>query len=482
MDFFSERVTDGKNTGEDWGAILDVCDKVKIVSNGAKDCLKAILKRLNNSDPHVALQAVTVLDACVQNCGKDFHLEVASREFESEFRKLVQKGHPKVSEKLRVLLKRWAAQEFSTDSQLSLIPSLFKSLKTEGYDFSLGSEAVKKTTVVSKDPNVVSTQQEEDDIAKAIELSLKESQKSSSTRGISTTSSSLYPSTSMLSSETQAAQPIVKKQARALYDFEAAEDNELTFLAGEIVNIIDDSDPNWWKGTNHRGEGLFPANFVTTNLDEEQEETPTVGTTSVEQGEVQLTQEEIQPVAIDEEKIDTLLRLLHDADPQGEVPDPPQLSNLEVQVNSMAPLIDAELDRIDRKHFALTKLNSELVESLNMYHNLMRESPFNSMYSPYQKPIGSVAPPQPSYYPSEQPTLPPPGVTYGSHHHPGYGPALLGTALPPGSEMSHPAYGMHSMGNEMHHHYPHNAGMPRSIEGPMLPPHQWPQASFPQPQ
>ncbi|XP_065567876.1 signal transducing adapter molecule 1-like [Artemia franciscana] len=252
----------------------------------------------------------------------------------------------------------------------------------------------------------------------------------------------------MLSSETQAAQPIVKKQARALYDFEAAEDNELTFLAGEIVNIIDDSDPNWWKGTNHRGEGLFPANFVTTNLDEEQEETPTVGTTSVEQGEVQLTQEEIQPVGIDEEKTDTLLRLLHDADPQGEVPDPPQLPNLEVQVNSMAPLIDAELDRIDRKHFALTKLNSELVESLNMYHNLMRESPFNSKYSPYQKPIGSVGSLQPSYYPPEQPTLPPPGVTYGNHHHPGYGPALLGTAFPPGSEMSHPAYGMHSMGNE----------------------------------
>lgn len=38
------------------------------------------------------------------------------------------------------------------------------------------------------------------------------------------------------------------------------------------VVIFHNSNANWWKGSNHRGEGLFPANFVTEDLEAKLEE------------------------------------------------------------------------------------------------------------------------------------------------------------------------------------------------------------------
>ncbi|VDP28151.1 unnamed protein product [Schistosoma curassoni] len=48
----------------------------------------------------------------------------------------------------------------------------------------------------------------------------------------------------------------------ALYDYEAAENDELTFKAGEIITEVEKIDAGWWKGVCRNKVGLFPANYV----------------------------------------------------------------------------------------------------------------------------------------------------------------------------------------------------------------------------
>lgn len=164
--------------------------------------------------------------------------------------------------------------------------------------------------------------------------------------------------------------------------------------------IIDDSDENWWKGSNHRGEGLFPANFVSKDLTSETEEkekrrrsvqfNDEVEVKTVEHaGEWDCWTRSFQqlfcilysisdlrgPVTIDEEKIRRVLDMLNDADPASGEHDPPEMVGLEEQANQMGPMIDAELEVVDRRLAQLTRLSTELVDALNLYHQLMRELP-----------------------------------------------------------------------------------------------------------
>lgn len=45
---------------EEWGKIMDICDKVGTSTQNAKDCLRSIVKRLYSPDPHIVMQALTV--------------------------------------------------------------------------------------------------------------------------------------------------------------------------------------------------------------------------------------------------------------------------------------------------------------------------------------------------------------------------------------------------------------------------------------
>lgn len=50
--------------------------------------------------------------------------------------------------------------------------------------------------------------------------------------------------------------------AIALYDYDAAEDNELSFAADDIITDIEFVDEDWWTGSLNGKRNLFPSNFV----------------------------------------------------------------------------------------------------------------------------------------------------------------------------------------------------------------------------
>nr|XP_030736681.1 intersectin-1 isoform X2 [Globicephala melas] len=62
-------------------------------------------------------------------------------------------------------------------------------------------------------------------------------------------------------------------QVIGMYDYTAQNDDELAFNKGQIINVLNKEDPDWWKGEVHGQVGLFPSNYVklTTDMDPSQQ-------------------------------------------------------------------------------------------------------------------------------------------------------------------------------------------------------------------
>ena len=50
----------------------------------------------------------------------------------------------------------------------------------------------------------------------------------------------------------------------ALYDYKSRDESDLSFMKGDRMEVIDDTESDWWRVVNlsTRQEGLIPLNFV----------------------------------------------------------------------------------------------------------------------------------------------------------------------------------------------------------------------------
>ncbi|XP_015910059.2 signal transducing adapter molecule 2 isoform X1 [Parasteatoda tepidariorum] len=352
-----EKATSENNLSEDWSQIMLICDNAVNYQDGSKFCLKAIMKRLHHSVPRVVMQALVLLDSCVKNCDKRFLLQVASSEFTTEVRKLLGKMHPSCATKLKELLQKWSMEEFKDDPELCIIPALYYKLKSEGVEFPSLEKEKKIAAPICNDPNAVSSQEEENDIIRAIEISLKDTGKYSAP---------IEEATSRLSlSQPQEKSRREPFKVLALYDFEAVEENELTLKAGEVILVTDNSDSNWWKGSNQLSEGLFPSNFVSED-DYLKSLEPKIEASST--SEVEDTSNDI--VTVNEEKIDQVLNWLNDVDPTEELIDPENMLKLEKECYKMAPQIEENLHSIDNRLAMLDATNEKIMAAFDLFHDL----------------------------------------------------------------------------------------------------------------
>lgn len=135
-----ELATDGGLASENWSLNMEICDMINDTEEGPKDAVKAIRKRLlqNAGKNHkIIMYTLTVLETCVKNCGKRFHVLVCSKEFSQDLIKLIgPKNDPPtiVQEKVLSLIQSWA-DAFRNQPDLQGVYLVYRELRQKGIEF-----------------------------------------------------------------------------------------------------------------------------------------------------------------------------------------------------------------------------------------------------------------------------------------------------------------------------------------------------------
>jgi len=126
---------------EDWALNMEICDMINENDDDAKDAVRAIRKRLQQLEQDrnftITNRTLTVLETCVSNCSRRFHVLVMTKDFIQDLVKLIgPKNNPPIDLQERVLrmIERWA-EAFKNQPDLSGVVTVYNDLKSKGVTF-----------------------------------------------------------------------------------------------------------------------------------------------------------------------------------------------------------------------------------------------------------------------------------------------------------------------------------------------------------
>lgn len=98
--------------------------------------------------------------------------------------------------------------------------------------------------------------------AKKSSKSSRSSSSATSSRSVAKSSSRSAVATATVTQAAPVAKAGPKIRAKATYDYAAAEDNELSFDVGDVIEVSKQDPSGWWEGSCKGRTGMFPGNYV----------------------------------------------------------------------------------------------------------------------------------------------------------------------------------------------------------------------------
>ncbi|XP_038125569.1 ADP-ribosylation factor-binding protein GGA3a [Cyprinodon tularosa] len=103
LESWLNKATNPSNRQEDWEYIMGFCDQINKELEGHQISVRLLAHKIQSPQEWEALQGLTVLEACMKNCGRRFHNEVGKFKFLNELIKVVSPKYlgDRVSDKVK---------------------------------------------------------------------------------------------------------------------------------------------------------------------------------------------------------------------------------------------------------------------------------------------------------------------------------------------------------------------------------------------